>query len=202
MRRLIVVGIVAALAGCATSRTELQPVPAATQEELLLHLDGFRFEGRASVRGGAADFVAPSLTWRQQRMTSEVQLGGSVFGGRLQVRYSPSGLEVSTSRGDAVAGSDAERFIASELGFMPPFAALRYWVLGLAAPGTPFEQQSLDSTGRLSRMTQLGWQIEFTRWTPVALRSDNVLLPQRLVATDGQLKLTVIVDRWHLGAGR
>lgn len=201
MRRLIVLGLVVLVAGCATSRGTRSPLPASTQQELLQHLEGFRFNGRASVRGGSADFVAPSLVWQQKDATSQVRLSGPLGGGSLQLEYSPASLRVTTSRGDEAHGDDAAQFIAAQLGFMPPFEALRYWVLGLAAPGSPTDDLSLDSTGRIARLVQLGWRIEFVRWAHVALRPGDVLVPQKLVATNGELKLTVIVDRWKLGAG-
>jgi outer membrane lipoprotein LolB len=202
MRWLTVLGMAIALTGCATTRDSRAVLAASSQEEVLHQLTSFRFDGRASVRGGSADFVAPSLVWRQQGGTSDVQLGGPMGGGRLQLHYSPAELRVATSRGDEAAGVQAEQFIVAQLGFLPPFEALHYWVLGLAAPGSPSADMSFDTTGRIARMVQLGWQLEFTRWTVVSLPAGDVRVPQRLVATDGQLKLTVIVDRWKLGAGK
>jgi outer membrane lipoprotein LolB len=177
-------------------------LPADGQQELLGQLTAFRFNGRASVRGGSADFVAPSLSWRQRDAASEIQLAGQAGFGRLELRYSPTHLQVSTSRGDSASGEEAERFIVSQLGFLPPFAALRYWVLGLADPEAPIEEMAADANGRLARLAQRGWQIEFTRWKPAVLRAGGVLVPQRLVATNGQLRLTVIIDGWQLGSGR
>jgi outer membrane lipoprotein LolB len=202
MRRLIVLGMAIVLTGCATTHDSRAVLAASAEQEVLQQLAGFRFVGRTSVRGGTADFVAPSLVWRQQGGASDVQIAGPLGGGRLELHYSPTELRVATSRGDEATGTRAEQFIVEQLGFLPPFEALRYWVLGLAAPGSPSSDVSFDSTGRIARMVQLGWTLEFTRWTVVSLPAGGVRVPQRLVATDGQLKLTVIVDRWTLGAGK
>lgn len=183
------------LAGCATPRLSREPLSALAQEELLRNLPGFRFDGRAAV----PQIGSPKLSWRQSGEESQLRLGSPLVGaGNLTLVYSPATLRVASSRGDEFEGADAARFLNEQLGFMPPFEALRYWVLGLAAPGESPSGRLTDSTGRITEMMQLGWRVRYDRWTGIATPDGEVRLPARMSATRADLRLTVVVDSWKL----
>lgn len=185
------------LAGCATPRLSHVPLTALEQEALLRDLSGFRLQGRAGVQAGADGFNA-SLSWRQQASESQLQLGGPLGAGSLILVYSPEVLRVTTSHGEKLEGAEAEQVLSEQLGFVPPFAALRFWVLGLVAPGEAPVAQVTDDMGRIAEMTQQGWRIHYDRWIQMATRVGEVRLPQRLTATHADLKLRLVTDRWQL----
>ncbi len=114
--------------------------------------------------------------------------------------YSPQSLRVITSRGEKLENAEAEQALSAQLGFLPPFGALRYWVLGIAAPGEPPAEQTSEATGRVAELNQQGWRIHYDRWMEVATSSGVVSLPQRLTATRANLRLRLFVDRWKLQA--
>ncbi len=187
---------VALVAGCATTPVSHETLAAPAQEELLRALPGFRFDGRAAVpRLGSA-----TLSWRQRAADSRLRLGNPLGPGSMTLAYTPATLRVTSSRGDEFEGAAAEQFLSDQLGFVPPFEALRYWVLGLAAPGEPPVGQVTDTTGRITEMTQLDWRIRYDRWTGMATPAGEVRLPLRMTATRADLRLTVVVDRWKLQA--
>jgi outer membrane lipoprotein LolB len=105
---------------------------------------------------------------------------------------------VANSRGQVLQAQDAEAAIVAELGFMPPFEALRYWVLGLPAPGDAPTARSDGVDGRLAQLDQQQWQIRYERWMPVATDEGEAQLPQRLTATREDVRLRVFVDKWRL----
>ena len=185
------------LAGCVTTRVshELLAVPA--QEALLRGLAGFRLNGRAAVRAGDEGFNA-TLSWQQRLARSEVRLSGPVGAGGVTLDYGPGSLSVTTSRGEQLKDDQAEQQVSGQLGFVPPFDALRYWVLGLTAPGEPAMEVVTGGTGRIAEMTQQGWHIRYDRWTEQATPAGAVRLPQRLTATRDDLRLRLVVDRWKL----
>ena len=188
------------LAGCATTRQSHLPLSVSEQQALLQQLPGFRFEGRAGARAGEEGFNVPNLSWRQNAAESSVRLSGLLGAGGLTLLFSPQSLQVTTSLGDEYAGDEAASILSAELGFVPPFAALRYWVVGLDAPGEiPVDLQT-DADGRLIQMTQQGWQIRYDRRVGVATRYGEIQLPQRLIATRGDWRLVLVVDRWKLQA--
>ncbi len=198
-RALTALCSVVLLAGCVTAPVSYEPLGVSAQEELLRGLGNFRLDGRASVQAGDEAFN-PSLSWRQKAAESQLKLSGPLGAGSMALVYSPQSLRVTTSRGEKLENAEAEQALAAQLGFLPPFGALRYWVLGIVAPGDPPTGQVSDAAGRLTEITQQGWRIQYDRWTQVATRDGSVSLPQRLTATRANLRLRLFVDRWKLQA--
>lgn len=184
------------LAACVTAPVQRTPLDAATQEQALRALTGFQLNGRTAVAAGGDGFNA-TVSWRQAGEESTLKLSGPV-GGSLTLTWRPGYLRVVSSRGETLQGAEAEEAVIRQLGFMPPFEALRYWMLGLSAPGeAPIEQQA-DDSGRPARLVQQQWQIRYERWSGVALDAGLAQLPQRLTATRGDVRLRVFVDKWKL----
>jgi outer membrane lipoprotein LolB len=187
------------LAGCATTRVSREPLSSAAQETMLRGLGGFRLEGTASVQAGE-EAVQPTVSWRQRGTESRFRFSGALGMG-LVLEYGPQTLHLTSSRGEDLRGPEAEQALSAQLGFVPPFEALRFWVLGLPAPGEPPLEQSVDDAGRINAMTQQQWHIRYERWTDVATRTGMARLPKRLVATRADLRLVLAVRRWDLTAG-
>lgn len=187
------------LAGCATTRPAPELLPASAQEALLRDLPGFELQGRVAARAGDQGST-PSLSWVQQADESLLRLSGPFGSGGLTVQYSPGSLRVASSRGDEYEGDDAAAILSAQLGLVPPFEALRYWVLGLPAPGEAPTDRKVNAVGRLADLTQLGWHIRYERWTALATDTGAVQVPELLTATRADLRLKLVVDRWKLQA--
>lgn len=189
------------LAGCVTNRVSQLPLGAAEQEALLRDLNGFRMQGRSVITAGE-ERTQPKLDWRQEAAESRLKLSGPLGAGGVTLAYSPQRLLVTSSGGDELRDDEARQVLVEQLGFEPPFDALRYWLLGLAAPGEAPAAQQAGENGRLADMTQQQWRIQFDRWTDVATSAGVVQLPKRLIATRADLKLSVFVERWTLTPGK
>jgi outer membrane lipoprotein LolB len=186
------------LAACATPRLSHKPLQAFEQEALLRGLSGFGLEGRAAARAGDEGWPSATLSWIQQAGESRLRFSGPLGTGGLTMVFAPGSLLVSNSDGASYRDGEAEEILSSQLGFVPPFEALRYWVLGLPAPGEGPTDRHGDARGRLAEITQRGWRIRYERWTGVATRAGEVQLPQLLVATHEDLRLSLVVNRWKL----
>jgi outer membrane lipoprotein LolB len=189
--------IVLLLAGCATTRPPPALLPAEEQEALLRSLPGFSMDGRGAVRVGDEGPPAFSVDWRQQGEESRLRLSGT-FGGGLAVIWRPGLLRLTGGRGEQYENAEAEAVLMRELGFVPPFEALRYWVLGLPAPGETAGEAAPAAEGRRGAITQQGWHISYDRWMNVAAGTGGVQLPRRLTATRDDLRLRVTVEEWKL----
>ena len=201
MRRVCVAaGAALLLAGCATARLSREPLAPAAQESVLRGLAGFRLDGRAAVRAGEEGSPPATLSWVQQAAESRLKLSGPIGAGGLTLVFSPDSLQVISSKGETYRDAEAQQILAAELGFVPPFDALRYWVLGLAAPGEAPADQQTDAAGRIAGMTQQGWRIQYERWKPLVTRAGAVQLPHKLTAAHADLRLQLVVDRWKLQA--
>jgi outer membrane lipoprotein LolB len=182
------------LAACATTPSST-PLDAVQQREALLRMPRFSFAGRVAV---APQGSGPAnVEWQQRQEVAKVKLSGPFGAGALQLEYSPDSLRISTGRGDRLADEDAEQLLLRELGFLPPFDALRFWILGIAAPTAP-ATETRDAAGLLQAFSQQGWAVTYERYTAVDTRSGRMQLPAKLVASRDNLRLSLVIDRWNM----
>lgn len=185
------------LAGCAT--TQLSRVPLAPEAELalLMRLEDFSLNGRTFVAAGEKP-VNASMSWRQRGPEARIRLSGPVGVGSVTLTHGPGVLRVEGSRGEDLEGADALAVVERELGFLPPFESLRWWVLGLPAPDSPPDSRTDDPQGRPLELVQGQWKIRYSRWMQVGTRQGAVQLPKLVIATRDDLQLRLVVDRWKL----
>jgi outer membrane lipoprotein LolB len=195
--RVALCAVALVLVGCATTRAPRTLLPPEAQEAALRDLDRFSIRGRANIRAGEEGFNVPSLEWKQDDDAVSVKLSGSI-GGRLTISWRPGSLRLESSRGQRFEGAEAEQVLLDELGFVPPFDALRYWVLGLEAPGEAATQRKTGESGRLDELTQQQWRIQYQKWMSVSSPAGGVEVPKQLTVTRDDLRLKVLARRWKL----
>ena len=193
MGRLILLAACAAvLAGCAALHPKGPPpaAPSASWDERrkdLQQATRWDLDGRAAVALGQQGWQA-SLNWRQTGADSELHLAGPLGIGALTIKVTPAGLSLNGAPpSDAVVAQLQDR-----LGFELPLDNLRYWVLGIPDPNTPFEL-TRNAQDRAARLSQAGWNIEYDDY----MASDGDLLPKRLVLTHTDARVRIAVDRWE-----
>jgi outer membrane lipoprotein LolB len=183
------------LGACATApHVSRQALDASQQRTLLQELRSFSFNGRVAVTG--QDSV-PTMEWRQQADLTRLRLGAPWGVGSMQVEFRPGHLRLTTSRGEKLADVEAEQALANAIGFVPAFDALRHWVLGIAAPGSPAET-AFDADGNLQQLEQQGWLIRYERRVAVGTSAGELRMPALLIASRDNLKLRLVVDRWRI----
>jgi len=191
--RLAAVLVIAALAACRTA-PPLQP-PAQSWEVRRPQLQArahFGLRGRVAVAAGAEGFNA-NIRWVQDGSRSQVTLEGPLGVGGAQISASGDELRLVTSRGEEIENAAAHAALAEHFGFDPPIASLRYWVLGVPDPGEPATEAVDPDRGRLSSLSQAGWQIDYGAYTS----SNGELLPARLTLQHDAVRVRLLVDAWQ-----
>ncbi len=183
------------IAGCATAPVKTSgEVPAQawdTRRAELQQRDSFELKGRLAVASGKEGFNA-RLRWEQQGANSSLALDGPMGVGGVRISSNGSDLEVLNSRGQRLDSEAARAEIETRLGFEPPLASLRYWVLGVPNPSMPAEE-TLDSQQRLERLVQDGWDIEYMSYAAF----DGNWLPVRMTLRRNDVRVRVFVDGWQ-----
>jgi outer membrane lipoprotein LolB len=188
MRRLIVFfTCCAALTACITTRPALAPAPWVQRVSDLQHATTWQVDGRAAVAVGTQGWQA-SLDWRQRGAATEVHLAGPFGVGALVLKRTPEGLSLNDAPpSDAVLAQLQDR-----LGFELPLDNLRYWLLGVPDPGSPFDLARNDQD-RARQLTQAGWTLDYDRYLPV----NGDLLPAHLVLSREGVRVRIVVDHWQ-----
>jgi outer membrane lipoprotein LolB len=154
--------------------------------------DQFDLRGRVAVASGSQGFNA-NLHWEQQRARSHLTLAGPLGSGAVEVNAEGGELEIATASGEHLDREAARAELAARLGFDPPLASLRFWVLGVPDPGAPATERFDDHRQRLAGLTQGGWRIDYTQY--VAVGPD--WLPSRLTFVRDTVRVRLAVDEWQ-----
>jgi outer membrane lipoprotein LolB len=179
------------LAGCKT----LPPAPPESapwevRKTALQSRDKFDLKGRIAVAVSQEGFNA-KLRWQQRGKESDLALDGPLGVGGVRITSNGSSLKVRNARGEQLDSDAAKQEIQSKLGFEPPIASLRYWVLGVPDPSSAADE-TLNDSQRLATLKQNGWQIDYTAYANVRGQS----LPSKATLTREGVRVRLFVDDW------
>ncbi|HFD38437.1 MAG TPA: outer membrane lipoprotein LolB [Anaerolineae bacterium] len=157
----------------------------------------WRLSGRLAVRGEDDGWQA-ALRWRQGESDYEIVIQGPLGQGTARLVGNGAGVVLHLPGAAPRAAADAELLLASELGWWVPVKGLVYWLRGLPEPNID-ARRVLDARGRLARLEQQGWRIDYQRYRTVS----GVDLPAKMVLehADPKLRLRLVVGRWEWGQG-
>jgi outer membrane lipoprotein LolB len=192
---LVLAGVVmtVALLGCQTVPVAPAPTVAwSVRRPTLQNLDRFGLNGRVAVAVGNQGFNA-GIRWAQSGAVSRLALTGPLGAGGVEVTADGADLSVVTPSGQRLGAAAARAELQDKLGFEPPLASVRYWVLGVPDPGAPAGVR-LDSQQRLTELTQEGWRIDYASYMPVGAE----WLPRLLTLRRAGVRVRMVVDGWQL----
>lgn len=160
------------------------------QRAALERLDRYGLDGRVAVAANGQGFSA-SLRYAQLADRTDLSLNGPLGIGGLRVKLDGEDLEIATSRGENLDGAAARAELERRLGFALPLHALRWWLLGIPAPG----EAVIDAadTGEIQTFSQEGWNVSIQTRAPGL----GFSLPQRLTAEREGVRLKMLVQRWR-----
>jgi outer membrane lipoprotein LolB len=154
--------------------------------------DQFDLNGRIAVAAAQEGFSA-RLRWQQKGARSQLALDGPLGVGGVRITADGGSLNVVNSKGQQLDSDAARREMQAKLGFEPPFASLRYWVLGVPDPARPADEV-LDAEKRLATLKQDGWQVDYTGYSTV----EGQWLPSKLTLKRDNVRVRLLVDGWGL----
>lgn len=186
------------LSGCAT-----QPLlPSGTWAERQTHLeqlDDWRLTGKLGVRIPGENGSA-TLRWRQTPNDYTLDLSGPFGSGRLLIEGQPGAVTLYQGNEPPLTASTAEELIFLSTQWTIPVTHLTWWVRALPAPRLKITQGETNAQGHLTTLEQAGWRLQYSQYQPVASANGNLLMPGKILAEYGDIRLTLIIREWHLGA--
>lgn len=186
----------AALALLAACRTAPVPAPGApswtTRRPELQSREHFGLKGRVAVAAGNQGFDA-RLRWAQDGNRAQLALEGPLGAGAVHVEAAGSDLEITTASGTRLTSTAAHAELDARLGFDPPLASLRYWILGVPDPALPATETLDPLRQRLTRLEQDGWRIDYGSYLAVG----GEWLPARVTLERADVRVKLLVDEWQ-----
>jgi outer membrane lipoprotein LolB len=189
----LLVSVLLLLVACKTlppARAPSADEPWEARRAALQSREHFDLTGRIAVAAAQEGFNA-KLRWQQQGKQSELALDGPLGVGGVRIESNGDAIKVINSRGEQLDSESAKREIEARLGFDPPIASLRYWVLGVPDPSRPADEVLGDSK-RLATLKQDGWQIEYASYADV----QGEARPSKVTMTREDIRVRLVVDGW------
>ncbi len=166
------------------------------RESALAAAPSWSLAGRVALSNGR-DGGSGRIDWRQDGARYEVALSAPVTRQSWRLSGEPGRALLEGLGGGPRQGSDAAALLREATRWEIPVEALASWVRGVRADAGRFSAASLQfgEDGRLLRLEQGGWRIDYSDWRTVA--GAPAELPHRLDAVRGDARVRLIVDRWQ-----
>ena len=186
--------VLALLTGCAVSPTTSPEATKAwvARQSALQHLMQWNAAGRIGVVNGSEGWHA-GFQWAQQGSDYRIDLIGPLGQGRVRVEGDEQAVRIQTADGQIQTAPNPDVLLEQAVGARLPVNGLRYWIRGLPEPGTAPAVQT-DAEGRLIRLEQDGWIIEYLAYAYAAPLSLD--LPERIMARRQELSVKLIIEEW------
>ena len=166
----------------------------AEREAALRPVSDWSLEGRIAVsndgKGGSG-----RIDWTQRGQAYAVSLSAPVTRQSWRLSAGPDGARLEGVEGGPRSGPDAQQLLLEATGWAIPVGALSDWVRGLRAEAAGPARMEFEATGRLARLHQGGWVIDYV-WPDASDASAGPVLPRRLDARQGEARVRLLVDTW------
>lgn len=144
--------------------------------ERLAPVEHWQIRARLALRTDSEGWLA-TLLWARRGAHQQLDLTGPLGRGHLRLTSEPGQARLRDSDNNIYHAPTAEELVLRATGHRLPLGELQYWVRGLPAPGA-VQRRELDAWGRLARLDQQRWRIEFLDY----VRHGDLELPSRLFA--------------------
>ena len=187
--------------GACTSKPIKKELPGAvlSRQANLAGLEHWQLHARIGLRSKERSGSA-TLIWEETPGQRKLRLIGPLGGGVIQLQQDTNGVTITDSKGKVWQAKDAGELIRRVTGWQIPVSGLRWWLLGLAEPGSKAES-TLDAFQRLSNVQQDGWNVTLNKYTLF----DNYELPTSIVVEsefdqdhERYLRAKLIVKDWKI----
>ena len=160
------------------------------RESRLFERTEFDLSGRIAIsdgdEGGSGRFE-----WQQRGPAYTLRFVAPVSGRSWRLEVQPGQAVLVESNGAVRVADSAEQLLQRELRWHLPADALRYWVLGMRAPGAASEIE-FNEDGEMALMRQSGWEIQYIEFD----HSQDPPLPRKVFARSGEHQVRIAVRKW------
>ena len=154
-------------------------------------------QGRVALSNGR-DGGSGRIDWSQDGTRYAVSLSAPITRQSWRLSGDDRSAQLEGLEGGTRVGTDPAELLREATRWEIPVTALSNWVRGLRA-ATDQGPASLQfgADGRLSRIEQGGWTIDYSGWHAGAA---GIELPGRLDARRGDASVRLVIDSWGDGA--
>jgi outer membrane lipoprotein LolB len=164
------------------------------QEHLqnLAQIKQFSLKGRIGIQSEGKGFSG-GINWQHETKQDEISLYSPLGGELLHINNTADKASLSDAQGNKITADDVETLAAKVLGVQLPLNGLSDWALGRPINSDILES-TWDSQGRLIKIVQDGWLIEYQNYLP----NNHISLPQKITLRNDKIFVKIQVDEWKI----
>jgi len=188
-----------ALTACSTSSLQTKPATTETQsawhqhKTQLTELTHWKINGRFGAKNDK-DAWSGNIKWLQNNQKYEINLSGPLSSGSVALSGDEEFSTLQVAEDQFYGAENAEQLLETHTGIRLPMSNLKYWILGLPSPSDDKQVLELDAQGRLSKLSQLGWEISFRHYAVV----NNYVLPDKIFLENHEFDVRLIIHNWQI----
>jgi len=153
----------------------------------------WQLNGRIALTHGEQGWHA-SLLWLERADGFQLKLSGPLGQGGFQLAGDEHGVVLVDAEGHSSYARDSDALLLQATGWHLPVVGMRYWVRGLPVPDTK-ATPVYDESGRLSRLEQSGWIINYYKYQLV----EGASLPLKMQLARDDVSVRLVIKQWQLG---
>ena len=153
----------------------------------------WQLNGRIALTHGEQGWHA-SLLWQERGDGYQLKLSGPLGQGGFQLAGDEHGVVLVDAEGHSSFARDGDALLLQATGWRLPVMGMRYWVRGLPVPGTE-ATPVYDESGRLSRLEQSGWLINYQNYQLVK----GAAMPSKMQLARDDVSVRLVIRQWQLG---
>jgi outer membrane lipoprotein LolB len=157
----------------------------------LRQLTKWEIRGRTAITQGDEAWNA-GLNWRENTGIYRIKLMGPFSQGGIHLDGTPEQVVLTLSDGEMIAASTPEALLTKTFNLKFPISALRDWVRGLPFAGSPYQALEIDDQGRLKRLEQQEWTINYQRYETYGQQQ----MPAKIFISHPEFSLRLVVNNW------
>lgn len=152
----------------------------------------FDLEGRLAVRYQDQSSTA-ILHWQHRAKIDKLTLSSPLGQTLVALTRDQSGASLIDSEQKIHRAPTTAELSERILGWSLPLENLTYWVVGQAAPDQSY-QTLQDAEHGLTRLTQSGWIVTYSRWQQL----EGVNLPNKILLENRGVEVRLVISDWKL----
>lgn len=189
------------LSGCVHRGSLTPPQNVVEHQRQLQAISDWQLTGKLGIRT-ADDSGSASLKWAQQTANYQINLSGPLGQKSMIITGTPEKVRLEQTGEPAQEAKTAEALIKKSAGWTLPVAQLAYWVRGVPALKLPITHLQQNENGLLDQLTQGGWHIIYSNYRDQTFNGTTLPLPGKIIAEYQDVRLTLVIRNWQLGAAQ
>jgi len=156
-------------------------------------IPAWQVSGRMAIQAAGEGYHG-RFDWKQHGDQLDLTVSGPFSQGSARLRGDRNGVELQDGQGGSEWAADADALLRQATGLQVPVSGLRYWMLGLPVPAEAEQSRTVDDQGRLLKLSQSGWEIDYRDYMEV----DGQSLPRKVFLQRDDLRVRLVVGQWQL----